>query len=163
MRRRKWTIALAASIAVVLAAGCGGDDTTGSASGGTVSSSSISKAAFIKQGDAICEAGRKRLAAAGESIVTSPPREREALARELIPTVLVPVLKADIAGLRDLGAPRGDEEEVEAILEGFEEILERAEAEPQLFLTAGGQGAADPWRATDKRAEEYGFTECPRS
>jgi hypothetical protein len=168
LRTWKWAAGLVALAVVALVAGCGDEDATSdgssaSRSAETVTTSSISKARLIKEGDAICEAGRKKLAAAAEQLFSTPPQEREGRGRELVSTVLVPVLKADIARLRELGAPRGDEDQVEAILEGFQGILRTAEREPEVFLTAGRPAATDPWRETDRKAESYGFTECPRS
>jgi hypothetical protein len=185
-----WTALTIMALALALAAsGCGGGDESSSATATATDSSAagdaagggngtaaddsagdsqeagtpvVSKATFIKRGDAICEAGRLELSKAAEPLLSAKPSEREELEMELVSSALVPVLEADIEGLRALGMPEGDEEQVEAILEGFEGILQTAEDEPEAFL-APGVNSPDPWRKTDKKAEAYGFAECPRS
>jgi hypothetical protein len=174
LRKNTWALTASAAIAIVLfvvgAVGCGSSDDTASGEGESAGSSAvtvsgISKAALLKRGDAICAEGRERVAAAAQSTLEAKPGEREEVEIELISKALVPALKTDVDDLRKLGAPEGDAAQVDAIVSGIEELLELAEAEPQAFVLSQNpeEYRPDPWRKTDKIAEEYGFKECPRS
>jgi hypothetical protein len=159
------------AVFVFVVAGCGGGGTpadesataAGKASDGNATQ--LSKTAFIKQADAICAEGREELSAAAQSVFGAKDDEREGLELGLVGDVLVPVLETEIDDLRAMGAPPGDEEEVDKIVDEMEEVLQVAEEEPQAFILPPDPSIKwrDPWRAADKRAGEYGFRECPRS
>lgn len=143
-------------IAAVLAlglitGGCGGDSST----------ASITKAVFIKKADAACEKGNRRLQAdfatylkSGKAAKASEPTEADY--SELVATVVAPNLEQEIEEIRALGAPSGDEEQVEAILEAREESIEKAEANPELMSGNGDELFTKP----RKLAREYGLKVC---
>lgn len=177
MSRRLWIVWLAPIlVAALVAAGCGGGDRgEATAEGGsTVANQSvtgdenaapISKAAFLKKGDAVCAEGREKISAAAGPVLAAKPGEREDLEIKLVGEVLVPAIQTDVDDLRALGAPPGDEEEVNAIIAEIEKVLATAEEEPEAFVVPEDPSVKRPdqWRPADKRAEEYGFKECPRS
>jgi hypothetical protein len=161
---------MAVALLVVAAGGCGGSDQTASGadegtSSNVVTVSGISKAALLKQGDAICAEGREKVAAAAQATLGAKPSEREEVEIDLVTNALVPALTTDVSDLRKLGAPEGEAARVDAIVVGMEELLALAEDEPQAFVLSQnpGERRPDPWRKDDKIAEEYGFKECPRS
>ena len=65
-------------------------------------------------------------------------------------------MQEQIDEIRDLGAPSGDEDEVEAFLAATEEALEKTEADPGLLATPG----ANPFREADQLLIDYGLAAC---
>jgi hypothetical protein len=150
------TVLIIGLLATALAwAGCGGGDS----GGGEVTVSSISKGELIKKGDAICkrtseEVGKDFKTFAAENASTTNPTEEQY--SELIDTVLVSNVEQEIADIQALGVPKGDEEEIEAILAAREEGIEEAEAQPKRAVQANMAG----FEEGDKLAKQYGFVTC---
>ncbi|HWO47338.1 MAG TPA: hypothetical protein VNM41_04690 [Solirubrobacterales bacterium] len=154
----KALLAALAALAVVaaLVAGCGGgDDTT------TDETATLTKAEFIKQGDAICEKGNEELEGEFQSFAKENdiPLEKEPnteQSEELVEEVLVPNIQNQAEELRALGVPSGDEDQVNAMLDSLEEGIEEAEDDPgDLF-----SGKTDPFGKANKLASEYGLKVC---
>jgi hypothetical protein len=139
---------LVAILAVTgLAAGCGGssDADEGGAST-TVTASSLSKAAFIKQANAICERERSLI------INSKVPLPKAAA------TVYVPAFESIVVDVQDLGAPRGDEAEVEAFLGAMQEDTETLEERSSSIKTfAEIEG---PFKDSAALAKKYGLSLC---
>jgi hypothetical protein len=118
----------------------------------------ISKAAFHEKAEAICLATYASIKAKflafvkGKAHPFSSARE----VREYAATVLVPAKKAEVSRLHALGAPSGDEDRVAAIVNAYEEGIQRAEEDPReaVSSTFGVFGTAT------ERAEEYGLKNC---
>lgn len=133
----RWTTLLAAAVAVAaLAAGCGGDDNgngtaaEGESAGATAGAgedagsggapSSLSKAQLIKRADAACGEQQEGLLEAMTEFAEESKGEGNSGANpavELVTEVLLPRAEAQTDALAELGAPAGDEQELEAILE----------------------------------------------
>jgi hypothetical protein len=147
---------LAGVVAIaVVAAGCG------SSSDSTESTASLTKAEFIKQGDAICKKGNKEIEEGFESFAkeNNLPQNKEpnkAQGKELVETVIVPDIKAQAEGIRALGAPSGDEAQVSAMLDSLDEGIEAAEEDPEALFAA----KSDPFASANKQAKEYGLKVC---
>lgn len=137
----------AAVLAVVLiVAGCGDDSST----------ASISKAQFVKKANAVCKKGTKQLqvdylAFVTKSQVTNPTEDDYA---KLVDVVFAPNLQQEADEIRALGAPSGDEDEVEEIAKALEEAVEAAEKEPELVL------GTEVFTKSSKLADEYGLKAC---
>lgn len=145
-------LALAALTAIV--AGCG------SSSDSTESTASISKADFLKKGNAICEKGNETINAEFEeftkeknlSETEEPPKEVQ---EEAIEQILIPAINTQIDEIKALGTPEGDEGELEEVFTSEEGVVEEAEEEPTvLFENTAAQKEAN------KVAREYGLTVC---
>jgi hypothetical protein len=141
-------LSLAAMLAVALvAAGCGGDDNP-------------SKAEFLKKGNAICRKGnqainqgaRRTFLRAGKPSGPPPPAELEKFATD----TLIPNVQRQIDQIRDLGAPSGDEDQVNAILDQAQAALDKGKKDPTI-LTSEKQ---DPFQTVNKLAKDYGLTVC---
>lgn len=149
--------AIIASLAVIalVAAGCGGGNNNG---GGSVTgSTSLTKAEFISKGDAICEKGEKKFPAEMEAFAQEhkvTKRISQALGEEATQTVLVPSLQAQADQLARLGAPSGEEDEVEAIVGGLQGVLAEAEDDPSVIESAGQLAEVA------NLAKSYGFEVC---
>jgi hypothetical protein len=152
----KFLAVIAALVALALiVAGCGdSDDST------TDSTASLTKAEFVKQGNAVCAAGNKELDEgfedfAQERKLSQDKEPSKAEFEEVAEDVLIPGVSKQIQGLRALGTPEGDEGEADRLLTGAEEALEEIEADPSLISEEG-----DPFADVNKEAREYGLTTC---
>jgi hypothetical protein len=143
-------IALSAALAAValIAAGCGSDDST------TDSTASLTKAEFVKQGNAICAAGNKEINAGFNEALPKGKQPSKAELDEAIETVLIPSISKQIEEIRALGAPEGEEEAVEDFLAGAEEELEKGEEEPAYLATDAS------FKNTNQEGKALGLTSC---
>lgn len=141
---------LAALVAVLVIAGCGG--------GGDEATASLPRAQFLKQGNAICKRGEEERSKVLEKAFQQyKPGQKPTKSQkeDLIFTALVPQYKKMIAGLRELGAPAGDEKQVEAIIDAMEATNKHVEGDPlEAFRTV------KPFAKPNKLNEEYGLTSC---
>jgi hypothetical protein len=161
----KGLLALLASVVAIalVVAGCGSSsDTTGSTESSESSESSLTKAEFVKKGNAICAAGNKEIEEAFEGFVKeegieekSPPSEAQS--KKAAETILIPTISQELEGIRNLGTPEGDEGEVDEILTAAEEGLETGEEDPVALIEEEGD---DPFEKADELANEYGLTVC---
>ena len=154
MTRARSAAALLAVVALALiGAGCGDDDDSGDSSnpdGGDA----LTKAQFLRQGNAVCAAGNAELEAEGATLGTEPsPQDIEDFALD----ELVPNIRNQIDALRELAPPAGDEDEVDAILTAAEDGVEAIEQDP---ASAFNDGSADPFDEANQLAAEYGLTAC---
>jgi hypothetical protein len=140
-------IAAVAAVALV-AAGCGSDDST------TDSTASLTKAEFLKQGNAICDAGNKEINAGFNEFLPKGKEPSKAELDEAMETVLIPSIAKQIEEIRALGAPEGEEEAVEDFLVGAEEELEKGEEEPASLATEAS------FSKTSQEAKAIGLTSC---
>lgn len=146
------TAAVAAAALVMLVAGCGGGDET------TDETVTLTKAEFIKQGDAICKEGNDQSEKEAEEFAeendfTLEKASDEQL-EEAVSEVLVPNLNQQAEEIEALGAPEGDEEQVEEIIVSLEGAAEEIEDEPGIVFD--GEVLKEP----SELAEDYGFKVC---
>ncbi|HET9162398.1 MAG TPA: hypothetical protein VFN89_02990 [Solirubrobacterales bacterium] len=140
--------------AALLVAGCGSSDDNGT-------TASLSKAQFVKQGNAICRKGNAQIESefeefAEEHHLGKHEKPSKKVLAEATETVLIPAITTQIEGLRALGAPEGDEGEIDEILSGAEEALEEAEEDPAAFT----EGEPTKFKQVNKKARAYGLTVC---
>jgi hypothetical protein len=150
-------VLIVAVVAVALVGvGCGSGDST------TESTASLSKAAFLKQGNAICKTGNNEIeegfeAFVKENKISQTKEPTEAQFEEIADNVLVPAVEKQINGLRGLGTPEGDEGELDELLTNAEGALEEVEGDPSLLEE---EGSGSPFAAVNKEARAYGLTVC---
>ena len=137
-----------------LASGCGGDDDEGGFS--PVVSDPLEKVEFLRQADQICASTESQIEAAADDLLTGkeqpPPSEVERIAIDIV----VPALEAEVAAIEALGAPEGDEAEVNAILGATEQGIAEIEADPQGLL----DGPPDSLRRAANLSRAYGSQQC---
>jgi hypothetical protein len=148
--------ALLAGLAVLAAlgmivTGCGSDD-----DGETTET--LTKAEFIKQGDAICKKASEESQSGAEEFAKENDFTLEKASKdqieEAVVEVLVPNLNQQAEDLEALGAPEGDEEQAEEIIVALEDAADKIEDEPKLIFE--GEALAEP----GKLAGAYGFKVC---
>jgi hypothetical protein len=153
---KRLIVLLAGVVAIaVIAAGCGS-----SSDDSTETTAALTKAEFVKQGDAICAKGSKQIEAEAEefaednNVDTSKPTDKQQ--EELIATVLAPSLQTQADELGELSAPSGEEGKAAAMIDALEAGAEELEDDPGTLLENG----ADPLGKANKLANEFGFKEC---
>ena len=155
MRNRAITLFVAALAAASLLAACGDDDDDGG--GGE---QALSKAEYIKQGDAICAEGDREIEQGAEEAFGDLEQGEQPSPQaigEFGQETVLPSLQEQIDQLRELPAPEGDEDEVNAIYDAADEgIRELREARPEQFVEKGDAA----FEEANRLAGEYGFQNC---
>lgn len=183
---RKLLKALATVAAVsVVAGGCGGGDGTdssapvngggekniGSSNGGSegearggnaegVTTSSLDREEFIRQASARCHQAKKGLLQKAAKYVKEHSSEEvpeAVLTANGVSEVVMPVVEAQIEAVRQLGAPAGDEDEIEAMLSAQEDAVETVREQERLDPV---KGPAEFFEDSNKAYEEYGLRAC---
>jgi hypothetical protein len=142
----------AAALALV---GCGGDDDAGDPYPPGVSRP-IAKVRFLAEADRICHSTNARIEAAADDLVAGGGEPRPAEARRVALAIAVPALEAEVRAIGALGAPRGDEREVEAIVAQTERGIEQIRADPARVVN----GPPPALRRAGRLAAAYGSEEC---
>jgi hypothetical protein len=144
---------LVALIVGICVAGCGSSSST------TETTTTISKAEFVAKGNAVCIKGEKAQEAEVNAFVKKhglenkkPSKAQEA---ELVEAVFAPNIQSQIDGVKALGAPSGEEPQVESALDLSQQALEKVEANPELAF-----GKQDPFAAAGKQLHALGLKKC---
>lgn len=145
-----------ASLAIALVvAGCGG---------GSDEPAGVSKAEFIREANAICEQTGERIESEFAAYLESGEAERTGEANDLTndeaaarvaEEILIPAMRQRLEKLRALGIQDGDER-ASALLEAFDEGIEKAEAHPERAVRDG----TEAFGKSERLASEYGLDSC---
>jgi hypothetical protein len=124
-------IQIAASIAVIAFAGCGGG---GSGAGDITGPKTVGRGQFVTQAKQICDRANEERQKGMEAFLERRAREtgeQIGLAGEVeaIPAVMVPTLRKEIRQLEAIGLPRGEAYEAEAIWQTLRIVLHEVEVE----------------------------------
>jgi hypothetical protein len=138
----------------VAAAGCGGEDGPETFPAGV--SQPIAKVEFLAEADRICGSTNARVEAAADGLVATGDQPPPAEVRRVVRNVVVPALEVEVRAIRSLGAPSGDEAQVEAILAATEEGIAQVETDPVAVL----DGPPPALRRAGRLARAYGSREC---
>jgi hypothetical protein len=167
-------LALVAAIAVLVGGCGGGSDSTGTAGTGggaeaksgngsaAEAASSLSKSEFVEKADAICNRDKRQGLAEMSTYVkekgaeSASPQAKIALLREALQAVFLPKVQDQIDEIRALGAPQGDEQEVEAFLAALQEGLDAASKAATPTNALFGQS----FKRSGELARAYGLTAC---
>ncbi len=161
--RLRMTILAAAIASTAIVAGCGDNEDSSSASQSgdrTIATSSLDKEAYIKKAEAACEREGKGAIGELESYLNKHSQDglpQDKLLANAFKATLLPLVEAQIAAIRKLGAPAGDEEEIEALLAAQQEAVDEAQKAKNLNST--GDFEKHFIEAT-KEFESYGFGAC---
>ena len=154
MKAGKYLAAAGAAVLLALS-GCGGGD--GGATAETTSS--LSKAEFMKKATAICARGTAKINA-GYSRASAEATKRgagEHFMNEAAARIVIPVRREQLQEIKALGLPAEDEETIEAFLEALQEGIERGE-ESHASLRAGGPDFA--FERAYVLANKHGLESC---
>lgn len=141
---------------VALIAGCGSGGSGGSSTTSTTSEAPLTKAEFIRKGDAICQTGNEASTTeieqfAKENGFGSEPTKAQF--EEVVTEVLAPNLEHQADELDALVPPAKDKAEIEAIIASLRETIAEIEKNPGAFE---GNVLAKPIRLENA----YGFKVC---
>ena len=127
----------------------------------TDSSATVSKAAFIKQADEICTANTREVTASARKLLEKSRNfESKDFQVEAVEVALAPQLTALLEDLEALGAPSGDEEQIEAIVANLEERADLANEDPEAFVEEEGRRGGSLYKEAQALAKQYGFEKC---
>jgi len=144
MKKGLLTIVTLLSVSGLLAAGCGGNDSS-------TDEPAPSKADYIVEADAICAASQSDL----DGIVQSLPDDVEATeSQEAITEEIIPAFRDQIEQLRALTPPEGEEEAIAAIYDAVDEAVDMIEENPLVL------DQVDPFNEADRLATDYGLEVC---
>ena len=135
-------------------AGCGGEDPLTTTT--TDTGEAPTKREFLFEADRICFSADSQIEAAADDLATAEREPRPAEVRRVVLGVVVPALETEVRAIRSLGAPRGDEEQVAAILDATERGIAQIEADPVAVL----DGAPPALREAERLAKAYGSSQC---
>ena len=153
---RARTLGIGSALILLLAlGGCG------SGGGTTESTSSLTKAQFLKQANAICAKGGEEINKAYEEFsrkhVAGGQTPSQALLDEAAAEIVLPVRAREVRLLRALGTPGGSEQRVEEMLAAWEEGLEKGEEDPNSLRKAGPEFA---FYKSYSMGIDYGLKTC---
>jgi hypothetical protein len=164
--QRRIALMLAALLALAaLVAGCGGggSSSSGSSESGSTTSTESSgeaptKAAFIKEADAICTKDENELnkeieAFAEENEISTSEEPTEDLQIEAFKTLVLPNISKQAEEIAALTPPEGDESTIEDLTDTLEEEVSAAEEE-------SGLPGEDTLKGATDKAKAYGFKSC---
>lgn len=161
---------VAAAVLVVLV-GCGGGSGAGTTgadgeTGGTGTRSTAAadgsgtapaKAAFIKELDAVCEAIPNEYEKKRQALLRGPEKSNATPTRINAVAAVPPIFTA-VEAMEELTPPRGDEAEVEAMVDALEAAGKSLEKEPGLRLS----GPESPYAEFVALTAKYGTKFCNR-
>jgi len=123
----------------------------------------LSKADFVKQADAICTAGDKKLAQVGPKLGANPSIEQ---VKAAYADTLIPALRDEIDQLKALKPPKADRDEVAKMFSDLSTGVDQASAAIQGLKTKADLTAlAEPpaLKSANTEATTYGLTKCTDS
>ena len=141
-------------VAALFVAGCGEEEDEGGFS--PVVSDPLSKVEFLRQADEICFSAESRIEAAADDLLRGKGGPDPAEVEEVAIGIVVPALESEVAAIEALGAPEGDEQAVEAILEATRDGIAEIERDPEGLLN----GAPESLARAEELARRYGSQEC---
>ena len=131
-------------------AGCGDDDSDGSAA-----SEPLSKQEFIAAADEICASGDAEIDEGGQAFAGTEGEQVD----ELVGTVIVPGYREQIDQLEQLVPPEADQAQIDKFLNTFATGVDQLEENPDQIV--GGQAVATIIEAR-QIARAYGMEACAR-
>jgi hypothetical protein len=147
-------LAVTACAAALAVAGCGGEEEPDEFPAGVARP--IAKVEFLAEADRICASTNARVEAAADGLVATGEQPPPAEVRRVVLAVVVPALEAEVRAIEALGAPAGDEREVEAIVAATERGIAQIRADPVAVL----DGPPPALRKAGRLARAYGSNEC---
>ena len=160
----KRLIPIAALIALMIATGCGGSGSD-SSTPPPIATASFGKAEFIKRANAICEREREaalpRLAAYLARVNAKGGQGNKKKLSNDLQEAFVSSVQAQTDQIRKLGAPSGDEKQIEELLAFSQQSVDAFEAssvpsDPDAVSAELGKA----FRQTNRLLGDYGLSSC---
>jgi hypothetical protein len=146
-------LAVAAILTVGLVqVGCGSSNDNST----TSTTAALSKAAFLKQGNAICAKGNKATNKLGNQIFPNKNAKPTQAEKTQFENALITNIQGQINGVKALGAPAGDSAKVNAIVNTAQAALDNIKKNPSILFASN----TDPFAKANKLTNAYGLTAC---
>ena len=118
-----------------------------------------SKAEFVTAANALCTKWQRQAQTKLTALFKSASAEgsKQAAMQRIVEKAIAPTMEAEAEGLRALGAPQGEEEEVEAVAAAIEAVVDEARQDPTAFVTD-----ANAFKSAEHAARAYGIGACGR-
>src|SRR5437764_3442172 len=131
-------LALMAVLTVGLAAGCGSNNKSSGSAKSRTSTPAITKAQFLKAGNAICARGNRQIGnAANRLFPRSGGKPSQAKLSAFARTTIIPSVQRQIDEIKALGAPAGGQATVNAIVGAAQAALDKGKRDPAVLTTNG--------------------------
>jgi hypothetical protein len=144
----------------VVSGGCGDGDSSSGSAGGTIETSSLTKAEFTKRANRICLQGMEDALRAFFTYVRKnegDSMDNAELETEGMHQLFLPKLEAQTDEIESLGAPSGDEDQIEAFLVAQRRSITSLAQRRELSLATN----LDPaFRQSGRLARQYGIESC---
>ncbi len=138
------------SVGLVLAA-CGSSNDNS-----TSTTAALTKAEFLKQGNAICKKGSQQINQAAKKAFPKNQKPTAGADKTFATDTVIPNVQGQITAVGALGPPKGDEAKVNAIVTAAQADLDKAKADPTVLF----QNNSNPFAKSNKLANAYGLTVC---
>lgn len=122
----------------------------------------MTKAAFVKAANSICVTSRERDLRAVPAVLLKFEQEgktRHEAELDVFSIFIVSQVHTRLDRVRALGVPTGDEDQVNAILNAVEGVIDRAKSDPENFVKEQAQ-FEHPLHNAQALANQYGITSC---
>ena len=133
--------------ALLVVAGCGG-------SGSGSSEPRLTKAEFLREGNAICAKGTRKIDHVGLTFFKTPGRPTAQETIAFATRVAVPTAQSEVDQLRTLRPPADDEATVKSLLDKTQAAVTRVRVDPSLLGRPNGSDEANAL------ARAYGLSAC---
>ena len=141
----------------LVAAGCGSSNNSS-----TSTTAALTKAEFLKKGNAVCKKGNQQINTAANQTFSKkqypngpPPKSVQV---KFATDAVIPSIQTQINGIKALGAPTGDEAKVTAIVDSAQSAVDKAKADPTTLLQNNPKNV--PFAKSNQLAKAYGLTAC---
>jgi hypothetical protein len=151
-------LSLALIMAAVVVSGCGDDESSGSE--GSLPTSSLSNEEYLQQANAICRNKKKGYSQEIMVFLQDPSNNSGtelSVHLDGVKTVILPINEAQLKSLRELGAPEGDEAEVEAALNAQQSAIDKMRATDRIQSFEQG---VNVFADATEMLESYGLKDC---
>jgi hypothetical protein len=157
---RRWSLVTLLGLGLgLVVAGCGSSSSSSTTSS-KATAPALTKAEYVKQGNAICKTGQAQQQAAFTAYakahhLNANSTPTKAQATQLATTVLIPDIQSQISKVKALVPTSADEAQVTAMLAAAQQDLDRVKQNPAQLVTNGNQFAH-----SGKLLHAYGLTSC---
>ncbi len=136
--------------------GCGGGGDDEPATTSSVADVAPTRLQFLVQADQICTSSEAQIEASADELASQKGRPDPDEVSRVALRIAVPALESEVRAIEALGAPKGDEAEVQAILDATEKGIEQIKADPRALADRPPPAL----REAQKLASAYGSREC---
>jgi hypothetical protein len=116
----------------------------------------IAKVEFLREANRICESTNARVEAAGDELVGGRNDPPPAEVRRIVLRIVIPALETEVEAISAIGAPAGDEDKIDRILDATRQGIDELSADPLSAL----EGPPPGLREAGRLAAAYGSDSC---